>query len=64
MLFPFAEYWWAYAAFTAFILVVLALDLGVFHRRAHVVSMREAGLWSVVWVSVSTRGRRSPRASG
>jgi tellurite resistance protein TerC len=53
MLFPFAEYWWAYAAFTAFILVVLALDLGVFHRRAHVVSMREAGLWSVVWVSVS-----------
>jgi tellurite resistance protein TerC len=39
MLIPFAEYWWAYAAFTAFILVVLALDLGVFHRRAHVVSM-------------------------
>jgi tellurite resistance protein TerC len=40
----------AWAGFTAFILVMLALDLGVFHRKAHVVSMREAGTWSVVWV--------------
>ena len=53
MLFPFAEYWWAYAAFTAFVLLLLALDLGVFHRRAHAVSIREAALWTVGWVSLS-----------
>jgi tellurite resistance protein TerC len=34
MLFPFAEYWWFYAAFIAFVLVVLALDLGVFRRQS------------------------------
>ncbi len=50
MLFPFADYWWLYAAFTAFVLVLLALDLGVFHRRAHAVSMREASVWSVIWI--------------
>jgi tellurite resistance protein TerC len=50
MLFPLIDYWWLYAAFTAGVIVLLALDLGVFHRRAHVVSFREATLWSVVWV--------------
>ena len=34
-LFPFGEYWWFYASFTAFVGVLLALDLGVFHRQAH-----------------------------
>jgi tellurite resistance protein TerC len=53
LLFPFAEYWWFYAAFTAFILILLALDLGIFHRHAHVVSFRESLLWSVVWVSTA-----------
>ena len=33
LLFPFAEYWWFYAAFIGFVLVLLALDLGVFHRH-------------------------------
>jgi len=51
--FPFADYWWFYLAFTAFVFLLLALDLGVFHRRAHVVSFREAGLWSVVWISLA-----------
>ncbi len=37
ILFPFAEYWWFYAAFTVFILSMLALDLGVFHRKEHTV---------------------------
>src|SRR5688572_8958637 len=32
---------------------MLALDLGVFHRRAHDVSMREAGAWSIVWLVLS-----------
>ncbi len=50
VLFPIAEYWWAYAAFTAAVLALLALDLGVFHRRAHAVSLREAGAWTVVWI--------------
>jgi tellurite resistance protein TerC len=52
-LFPFAEYWWFYAGFTAFVLVLLALDLGVFHRDAHSVSIKEAGIWTVVWVSMA-----------
>ena len=53
LLFPFAEYWWFYAGFTVFVLVVLALDLGVFHREAHEVSAREAATWSVVWVALA-----------
>ena len=39
-----AEYWWFYAGFTAFVCVLLALDLGVFHRQAHTVSVKEAAL--------------------
>jgi tellurite resistance protein TerC len=38
-----------YGGFLAFILLMLAIDLGVFNRRAHVVTLREAILWSVVW---------------
>lgn len=44
---------WAYAAFLALVLLFLALDLGVFHREAHEVSIREAGVWSVVWVAAA-----------
>ncbi len=39
--------------FTLFVLAMLALDLGVFHRKAHAVSMREATIWSLVWVTLS-----------
>jgi tellurite resistance protein TerC len=53
LLFPFVTYWWFYAAFTAFVLVLLALDLGVFHRHAHVVGFRESVLWSIVWVALA-----------
>lgn len=52
-LFPFADYWWAYLVFTGFVLVMLAIDLGVFHRRAHAVSMREAAVWSAVWITLA-----------
>ena len=45
--------WSAYAAFTAFVLVMLALDLGVFNRRAHAVSAREAAIWTGVWVTLA-----------
>lgn len=51
--FPFAEYWWFYGVFTLFVLMMLALDLGVFHRKAHVVSFKEATVWSVVWISLA-----------
>ena len=53
VLFPFAEYWWFYGAFLLFVLLMLALDLGVFHRKAHDVSFKEASVWSVVWVSLA-----------
>jgi tellurite resistance protein TerC len=52
-LFPFAEYWWLYAAFTGGILLLLALDLGVFHRDAHEVGFREAAAWSTVWIALA-----------
>jgi tellurite resistance protein TerC len=39
--------------FAVFVVTMLALDLGVFHRKAHVVSVKEAGIWSAVWVAVS-----------
>jgi len=39
-----------FVLFNAFILGLLALDLGVFHRKAQSVTMKEAAIWSVVWV--------------
>ena len=42
-----------WVAFSFLVLFMLALDLGVFHRRAHAVGLREAAVWSVVWVAVS-----------
>ncbi len=44
---------WHYGGFVAVILVFLALDLGVFHRKAHVISFKEALSWTAVWFSVS-----------
>jgi tellurite resistance protein TerC len=44
---------WLYASFVGFILLLLALDLGVFHRRAHEDSMKEALSWSGVWVALA-----------
>lgn len=52
-LFPFADYWWFYAAFTVFVLGMLALDLGVFHRDAHEVGFKEALGWSITWISLA-----------
>lgn len=42
---------WAYVGFVALVIGFLALDLGVFHREAHEVSMKEAMAWSVVWLT-------------
>lgn len=43
--------WWI--GFHIFVFLMLALDLGVFHRKSHTVSMREALSWSAVWVSLA-----------
>ena len=45
--------WWAWAGFHAFVFLMLALDLGVFNRRVHAPSIREAGIWSAVWIALS-----------
>jgi len=44
---------WIFAFFNLFILGMLALDLGVFHRKAHVVTLRESIVWSIVWVTLA-----------
>jgi len=43
---------WIWAAFCAFIVAMLVLDLFVVHRDAHEVSLREAGTWSAIWVAL------------
>jgi tellurite resistance protein TerC len=43
---------WVWSGFILFVLLMLALDLGVFHRKAHVVRMKEALAWSGVWVAL------------
>lgn len=42
-----------WAGFIAFVLAMLAIDLGVFHKKAHEVSLKEAGIWSAVWVALA-----------
>jgi tellurite resistance protein TerC len=53
IVFPFADVWWFYALFVAFITGLLVLDLKVFHRHVHAVSMREAAKWSCFWVGLA-----------
>ena len=44
---------WLWIGFNAFVLVMLALDLGVLHRKAHVVSFKESIAWTAVWVTLA-----------
>jgi tellurite resistance protein TerC len=44
---------WFWVGFIAFVLVMLTLDLGVFHRKAHVVKPKEAGWWVAFWTSLA-----------
>jgi tellurite resistance protein TerC len=44
---------WLWIGFNVFVLLMLALDLGVFHRKAHVVSFREAIGWTIAWVTLA-----------
>ena len=45
--------WTVFACFNLFVIAMLVIDLGVFHRRSHVVSVREALSWSAVWISLA-----------
>ncbi len=51
--FPFSDYWWFYTGFILFVFVILALDLGVFHKEAHEVSVKEASIWTTIWISLA-----------
>ncbi len=44
---------WIWVGFNAFVLAMPALDLGVFHRHAHTVSIKEAAIWSGVWIALA-----------
>ena len=44
---------WLWVGFNVFVLAMLALDLGVLHHKAHVVSFKESITWTVVWVAMA-----------
>lgn len=44
---------WPWIGFNVFVLALLAVDLGVFHRTAHAVSIKEAAGWSIAWISLA-----------
>lgn len=44
---------WLWVGFLSFVLIVLAMDLGIFHRQAHAVSVKEAAIWTGVWVTLA-----------
>jgi TerC family integral membrane protein len=52
-LFPFLDYWWFYAGFTGLVVVFLALDLGLFQRKPHVIGFHEASAWTAVWAALA-----------
>lgn len=43
---------WAWLIFLGFVFAMLALDLGVFHRKSHVVGFKESLGWSAVWITL------------
>lgn len=51
-LFPFADYWWLYLSFTGLVIGLLAIDLS-FHRKARVISFREAAGWTAIWMALA-----------
>src|SRR5882724_12466368 len=44
---------WHWIGFIACVIVFLALDLGLFHRKAHVVGFKEALIWTTVWFTLA-----------
>lgn len=52
-LFPLHDFWWFYLGFTGLVIVLLSLDLGIFHRKSHAVGFREAALWTGIWMALA-----------
>lgn len=52
-LFPFVDYWWFYLTFVVFVVSVLLIDLGVFHRQSHEIGVKEASLWTAFWIGLA-----------
>ena len=44
---------WFWILFNLFVIAMLALDLGIFNRKAHRIGVKEAAIWSVVWISLA-----------
>jgi tellurite resistance protein TerC len=51
-LFPVADYWWLYLAFTGLVVILLAIDLAL-HRQERPISFRNAAIWTAVWISLA-----------
>ncbi len=45
--------WWHWVAFGVFVVTMLVLDLGVFHRRSQEPTLRESARWTVIWVALA-----------
>jgi hypothetical protein len=43
----------AWIAFLTFVVALVLLDLGVFHRKTHAISLREAMIWTCIWVAMA-----------
>ncbi len=48
----FGSLWW-WVGFNAFVVLMLALDLGVFHRSEHEISLKEAAAWTSTWITLA-----------
>ena len=44
---------WLWIGFNGFVLIMLSIDLGVFHRKAHTVSLKEALSWTATWITLA-----------
>ncbi len=44
---------WLWVGFNVLVLAMLAVDLGIFHRKAHEVSVKKAAIWSIVWITLA-----------
>lgn len=53
IVFTMSEYWMAYLIFIAFVFLVLFIDLGVFNRTPHAVTMKESLIWTLVWICLA-----------
>lgn len=53
LFYPFYEYWPIYGVFIVLVLFVLCLDLGVFHKKSHIMGWKESASWSLFWLSLA-----------